>query len=341
MNQIIENIKSFFNPEDRILSARSLDGITWFREKGIRIESSEKNPITTAFYCFVHQPVDLNGFYEMFYHSARQIKNTWKTRISRIVSPDGLNWGQEPLTVLDETTCSQPLTQIRAPYLWPIENGWRLYFSAKDTTGITHIYSARSENRIDWSIEPGARIEPEMFPAKESDDDRVIGVSDTSITRLPDDRLRMYFSSFLGADWKQNICSAVSQDGLNWSIEEGIRINFGPHGYRYIVNNPAVIQINGKWKMYFRGSNNMPIKDKIFHATSSDGLTWEVEGIALAPNSDCRKERHEVAHPFVFQTSEGFYRLYYTGCCGTILNSASYAWYENFYREMGIEILYD
>ena len=341
MRRIPESLKSFFFPADRILSARSLDGNTWFREKGIRIESSETNQITSAFYCFIHQPVDLNGSYEMFYHSATQIQNSWKTRISRVVSVDGLIWDQEPLAVLDDTACSQPLTKIRAPHLWQTENGWRLYFSARDASGINRIFSAQSENRKEWSIEPSARIEPEMFHPQESAVDRVIGVSDTSIALLPDGRLRMYFSTFRGEDWKQNICSAVSEDGLNWAIEEGIRINYGPLGYRYIVNNPSVIQIDGRWNLYFRGSNNMPIKDKIFHATSEDGLTWEVKGIALAPKSDCRKERHEVAHPFVFQTSEGFYRMYYTGCCGTILNSSSYAWYDNSYREMGIDVIYD
>ena len=339
MSILHELLKLGYTPSDRIFSATSIDGSIWSREKGIRLEKSKNNPADSSFYCFVHQPEDLNGSYEMFFHTSTLKDGKWKTNIVRSISTNGVDWDQKPELILENRPDEINLTQIRAPYLKNFNGFWRLYFSAKNPEGITKIFSAKSYNRNDWEIEPGYRIGPELFP--EMDRETIDGVSDTSIMDLPDGSLRMLFSVYRDEVWKQNICSAISTDGLNWIVEPGIRINFGSKGCRFVVNNPSVIHIDGRWNMFFRGSNNIPIKDKIFRAESDDGLNWHISGTVLAPNPECLKERHEVAHPFVFQTTEGLYRMYYTGCCGTIFDSFSYRYYENIYQDKGIEIIYD
>ncbi len=335
-------ISKLSKPIDRIFSAYSEDGLTWIREQGIRVEKTKNNPVENAFYCFIHQPEDLNGFYEMFYHGSSEVKGRWKTQILRAVSEDGLNWDRKPEVILENQSYHpDSLQQIRAPHLVKAGSLWRMYFTAKGLDGVPMIYSAVSQDRLQWEIEEDVRVSPENFKNHSTLDNPAQAISDTSIMTLPDGSLRMFFSVYRDGIWKQNICSALSKNGLDWKVEDGVRIDFGPAGYRFIANNPAVIEFAGKWRMYFRGSNNMPIKDKIFVAESSDGLLWVVQGVVLSPNPACYKEKQEVAHPFVFKTRDNLYRMFYTGCCGLILDSFSYRYYENIYREKGVDILYD
>ncbi len=339
MRVLKEWLRPFYIPEDRTFSAHSNDGITWVRDRGIRLEKNRMNPADASFYCYVHQPDDMHGKYEMFHHSAIQTGGKWISRIVRRCSIDGLDWEDPISVVLDSENCDLKLEQIRAPFLRKFQQSWRLYFSAKGADGFTRIYSAVSTDRINWDYETGWRISPEMVSAGNSSP--IQGVSDTSIIDLPDGSLRMFFSVHRGSIYKQNICSAVSSDGFQWDVEPGIRIDYGFPGCRYIANNPSVIKMGNIWTMYFRGSNNLPIKDKIFRATSDDTMHWNIQGVVIKPDPLNRKERHEVAHPFVFQTGNGILRMYYTGCGGTILDRFAYRYYVDHYKQQGITVLYD
>lgn len=340
MNKFPEWVEQFYVPHDRVFSAYSSNGIDWKRDKGVRLEKNKFNPFDGSFYCFIHQPDDLHGLYELFYHASVQKQDRWVSHIIQCTSLDLKNWNSHKNFILSSDQLNNGLTQIRAPFLKKVNGFWRLYFTAKSTDGIPGIYSAISTSREKWEIEPGMRISSSMC-MEETTFNEIVGVSDTSIIDLPDGSYRMYFSVYRGSIFKQNICSATSIDGLHWRIEPGIRLNFGSEGCRLIVNNPSVIKINGLWNMFFRGSNNMPIKDKIFRAVSDDSLEWNIIEPVISPNPYNLKERHEVAHPFVFKTNEGIYRMFYTGCGGTILDRFAYKYYEEQYKKMGISILYD
>jgi predicted GH43/DUF377 family glycosyl hydrolase len=332
-------LRPLFIPSDRTFSAHSQDGVTWIRDRGVRLEKNRKNPADASFYCFVHQPDDLNGQYEMFHHAASQTGDTWNSRIVRRVSPDGLRWDSMIDLMLSSDQAGIGLEQIRAPFLKQFPGFWRLYFSAKASDGITRIYSAVSHNRENWTIESKWCISPEMVVKSRAGNAN--GVSDTSIIELPDGSLRMFFSVYRDSVYKQNICSAVSKDGMKWIVEPGIRLDYGMEGCRFVVNNPSVIRIDGIWTMYFRGSNNLPIKDKIFRAISEDSLNWKITGPVIKPDPNNLKERHEVAHPFVFRSTDGKYRMYYTGCGGTILDRFAFKYYVMQYEQKGITVLYD
>lgn len=332
-------LRSLYLPEDRTFSAHSHDGITWTRDSGIRLEKNRDNPADASFYCFVHQPDDLDGEFEMFHHSGNNISQKWTSHIVRRTSSNGLNWKNPASIVLSSEQLEGKLTQIRAPFLKKKVDMWRLYFSAKGEDGITRIHSGVSTDRINWTIESGWRISPDMLPLEGSEP--VPGISDTSIIDLPDGSMRMFFSVHRGSICNQNICSAVSHNGIEWVIDKGIRIDFGVPGCRMVVNNPSVIQTNNTWVMYFRGSNNLPIRDKIYRAISSDSLEWKIEGKVLSPDPWNLKERHELAHPFVFRSTDGIYRMFYTGCGGTILDRFAYQYYEKQYKEKGITVIYD
>jgi hypothetical protein len=123
-------LRPLYNPSDRTFSAHSIDGRIWIRDRGVRLEKNQTNLADASFYCFVHQPDDLNGDYEMFYHTASQVDGMWDSRIMRCVSPDGLQWNSNKDVVISSDQEGIDLEQIRAPFLKKFPGGWRLYFSA-------------------------------------------------------------------------------------------------------------------------------------------------------------------------------------------------------------------
>jgi hypothetical protein len=124
-------------------------------------------------------------------------------------------------------------------------------------------YSRSTDNGVTWS-------ERESITMEGNDD---IGTAvDPSLVQLSDGRLRMYFygSEFTQGDPAQSagdhsFYSAVSSDGVNFTVEDGVRFAAEK------ITDPEVVQHNGRWIMYIsRGPETLI-------ATSSDGLTFALE----------------------------------------------------------------
>ena len=79
-----------------------------------------------------------------------------------------------------------------------------------------YILSAVSKDGLNWSKEPGIRIDVHGPNATHQ-------VLCPDVIPLPDGRWRMYFEARVG-DRPTAILSAVSTDGLQWEPEEGVRI---------------------------------------------------------------------------------------------------------------------
>lgn len=106
--------------------------------------------------------------------------------------------------------------------------------------------------------------------------------NDPAIIRQPDGSLRMYYvrnkekKSQPKGPPQSDIYSAVSDDGLNWSDDPGIRIKGDDTGG--FASVPDVVNIgSGKLRMYYVGFNSQKTVDYIFTATSTDGLAWTRE----------------------------------------------------------------
>lgn len=101
------------------------------------------------------------------------------------------------------------------------------------------------------------------------------GMVDPSVIELPDGRLRIYFfgSEIVDGDpasasSAHNFYSAVSTDGINFTLEDGVR--FSANG----ITDPEVIYFNGQYIMYIsRGPLTLI-------ATSTDGLTFTDTGLS-------------------------------------------------------------
>lgn len=324
-------------PRDRILSAVSKDGLNWTRERGIRVDVGGIHNTQMAYYTFAHKPDDKEGLWELFYHSS-DIDGTWIPRILKATSQDGLILHEMPEPAITGGMSELNHSQTKAPFLIRINSMWRMYFTARGRDGVQRILSAVSKNRDRWEIEDGFRIGPENFAPDSylKGDQRVTGVSDTSIVKLQNGQFRMYFSTELGSVSVQTVRSALSVNGIDWEIEEGVRIGIGEKGFCNMANNPSVIEIPGGWRMYFRGSDIPPLWSNIFTALSEDGLTWRVEGIVLKFRRFSFTERHAVGFPFVVPIENGYFRMYYTGYWGNLIDFKIVSAYKKQAKELSL-----
>ncbi|MFH0986947.1 MAG: hypothetical protein V1911_02750 [Candidatus Micrarchaeota archaeon] len=153
-----------------------------------------------------------------------------------------------------------------------LENGsYRIYYSEEpEVQGFSgKIYSSVSSDGMSWTAEPGVRKEWATFP---------------DIVQLDDGKYRMYYQN------DNVIKSTTSSDGLSWTDESGTRISKTETGL--VLENvaaPSVIKNGGLYIMVYRGTINERYSSEVpnsntqlfLWATSSDGITFEKQGIAL------------------------------------------------------------
>jgi len=133
-----------------------------------------------------------------------------------------------------------------------------------------YLLSAVSDDGITFEKEPGVRVAPD--PAVRHLSRRVLA---PSVTQLADGRWRMYFEARGPADEPATICSAVSDDLLNWEHEDGIRL-----ASEYGVGAPRYLAMpDGSGRMYCCRRELVPGTDRrpqrVVCARSSNGLDFE------------------------------------------------------------------
>jgi hypothetical protein len=124
---------------------------------------------------------------------------------------------------------------------------------------------------------------------------------------------RLYFISGDG------IRSAVSTNGLNFTVETGFRITAQAAGFTGsaaggATSGATVIRLaDGRYRMYFSDlprPGDPPGGHRIKSAVSTDQLTWTVEpGIRIGPGAPVLTESAE--HPFALVNPNGSVTLYY------------------------------
>lgn len=167
----------------------------------------------------------------------------------------------------------------------------------------TRILSARSADGRAWTPEPGVRLGPEEGGAG------LFRVVSPEVVPVPggDGRLRMYFQSSPGPQSVPSpIRSAVSVDGLAWTVEAGVRL--GEDGRNYY--SPRVVFLDdGRCRLYCGAR----VQGGIVSAVSKDGgLTFRLEpGLRIAPDTPC--DAVTAFAPEVLPIAGGGYRMYYAG----------------------------
>ena len=184
------------------------------------------------------------------------------------------------------------------------EGKYRMYYAIEPEVpgNKLEVYSALSTDGIKWVPEDGVRRTFTVFP---------------DAVKLTDGSWRMYFQN-MGV-----IKSAKSVDGLKWADESGTRIDTGnklgltfenvagpttiADGSRYIMAYSGAI--SGKYKD--APNNNMAV---LMWATSSDGLKFEVEGMALDTRND--KYYGFADTPELIRWDDGTIKMFFWGYFG-------------------------
>jgi hypothetical protein len=255
-------------------------------------------------------------------------------RILSAQSVDGLNWTKDNRMVADRASVPDAV--------FDGEN-IRVYYSKLD------IRVAISKDGVSWE-------EREVVIAGLAEGE---GRVDPDVVILPDGRYRMYIyvSPITEEDpalipGPHEIRSAISDDGINFQLEPGVRyeaekitdpdviqmgdvwrmfLSEGPrtistvshdNGLSFSFERPlpidgavtCTIPVPGGYRMYYHGAGDPP---RIYSAFSSDGEIWlKDDGVRLEAGAPGSLDEKGVEAPAVVRLQDGSYRMFYVSRYG-------------------------
>jgi hypothetical protein len=167
-------------------------------------------------------------------------------------SADGLTWYMDNVMIRDHASVPEVVRWNDALWIYAVD-------------GVEHglIVLRQDDNGLWWET----RVQIDSYDATNAVDPNVIA--------LPDGRLRLYFFGFevmRGGPGEDRgpaiIYSAVSSDGVHFTLEEGARFQSDT-----IITDPDVVQAaDGTWWLFVSQGSNLIV------ARSADGLTFEAVG---------------------------------------------------------------
>jgi hypothetical protein len=208
----------------------------------------------------------------------------WQHRVFRAVSTDGMTWTKD--TTLLFFPASVPSVVMDTN-----QNVFLYYVHMDNPFSPESLFVAVSPDG-QYFYAPQSAVFTGSTVTRKVDPDAVI---------LPDGRIRLYYIDF-DMQPPQDVHSAISNDGINFTEEPGIRFS-DPTG----ITDPDVFSAAGKWNMYVSKGT------QLLRATSIDGLTFAMDS-SFAWN----KGAVSCTHMF----SCGLYRTYFCGS-GKILSATS------------------
>jgi hypothetical protein len=252
---------------------------SWMKEEGIRVRGGV--PYVTA------MP---EGGYRLYYCREGGIYSA--------VSRDGLTFTEEP-GVRITPGCDPSIVELE-------DGGYRMYYKVEVDMDTHVIHSAVSRDGLTW-VEEGLRFQNMGSPCNG-------WTSVPDAIRLRDGGVRIYFvcDKMLNA-----VASIISQDGLNFKLEEGLRLK------RAVDPNVIRLPDNTYRMFYATAPEGRPVvpPDRIYTARSRDGLKWTVEGEILRAGGPY--DPSMVVDPSAILLPSGKYRVYYGGGGPVILSAIS------------------
>ncbi|MCY3959497.1 MAG: hypothetical protein OXG65_14570 [Chloroflexi bacterium] len=192
------------------------------------------------------------------------------------------------------------------------EGGYRMYYTGF-APGMTkshllgHILSASSPDGSSWTLDDGVRIDVHGPHASQ----RTLC---PDVVPIPGGGYRMYYEART-PDAPTVILSATSRDGLDWGLEDGVRIGDGEWSYGsprcvYFPSDRGLV-----YRLYFHHYSfplvsGLDAQNHIVSAMSRDGLNFEIEpGVRIA--QDTERETFAVYAPEVVRLGDGSFRMFY------------------------------
>lgn len=205
-----------------------------------------------------------NGIYKIWYQG---YKNN-KFSIYYAESTDGINWNKHEGSVIAPRTDKNEVGAAEPTVLY-INNEYKMWFNAVDSSNHYHLGYAVSSNGINWDV-----YESYILEGSGGSWD-AIGITNPYVYFDGLTYHLWYSSSNIQSGWK--IGYATSNNGINWEKYEENPLNISSLGF---IEAPSIIKINDVYHMwyntgYYKSTN-------IFHAISTDKINWECENSCYA-----------------------------------------------------------
>lgn len=322
----------------------------WRKENGARVEGArdlDRSKVQAP--CILRAP---DGRFRLFYTAIGPGKpfRDCQGYVLSAVSDDGLAFTPEPgIRVAPDPANPQVSLRVLAPSIMALGDGrWRMYFEARGPADRpTAIMSAVSGDQLSWRIEDGVRF---TAPG---------GVGAPRIVRLGDGRVRLYCFESVYADGEPGqgarigtpVISAVSEDGLLFTREPGVRVP-DRQGQIDSAGITAAEAVPGSpWRMVFSAWQDVPpgtvvpthpsadaaavasgasadfaaasiaadmagYRSRILMAHSNDGLHWTRDGVVIEGDGYGGRDIDAVhaEDMSVVELENGRWRMYYAAC---------------------------
>lgn len=246
----------------------------------------------------------------------------WNHRIMSATSSDGLMWVKDNRIIADQASVPDAILDK--------DNNIRVYYV--DWYNGHVISVALSHDGVNWIYKRVVGLSPEWV--------------DPDVVLLPDDRYRLY-ASYMPMDGPQDkILSAVSNYGISFTQEEGVRyqedqitdedvIKMGDNWRMFVSKGPTTISTVSSDGLTFTREQELPINGsvtntiavengyriyfhsdevdgvKIFCAFSADGRTWQSAVQVLEGGPGGSLDWKGVAGPAVIRLPNGTYKMFY------------------------------
>lgn len=319
----------------------------WRKEAGARIEGSrglDRSKVQAP--CITRAP---HGGYRLFYTAVGPDKPFADCQgyILSAVSQDGLRFVPEPgIRVAPDPALPHMSLRVLAPSLTQLPDGrWRMYFEGRGRADRpTVIGSAISDDQLDWTVEPGTRLDG--------------GVGAPRFLPLADGGGRLFVFRSEVVDGKRvgtPVVSAVTHDGLGFALEPGYRLRDRTDDLDSAGITAAEVvaprEPGEEWTMLYSAWQDLPpgtvapvhpshdaeavahgssadfaaasiaadmsgYRSRILVAQSEDGLSWRRSGVAIEGDGHGGREIDAVhaEDMSLIALGDGRYRMYYA-CC--------------------------
>lgn len=223
-----------------IYSALSVDGLHWRVEKGLRMENGENSTCKA--------PVLVKIFKQSWRMYFVEFDSNRIGRLFSAISKDGLLWNREKGVRLSPKVLQLQGVRslVDASFAKIGNDGYRLYFSALRGPQ-SSIYSAVSEDGLDWKVEKGERIA--------NQDGMWMTVNNPCVIKESNSEWRMYFRGGNKLALENALYMARSKNGIDWTVLGKVLApsKFNPYE-RHGLGFPFILPLtNGESRIYYTG----------------------------------------------------------------------------------------
>ena len=226
-------------------------------------------------------------------------------RILYATSTDGISWVKGGV-VLDIGGLYDS-TELRGPCVVKDGATYKMWYTGSDGVNQRILY-ATSADGITWTKQ-GLAVD-------------IGGAGETVLAHDPEviidgGEYKMWYVGYDGSN--NRIFHATSVDGIVW-VKQGLVMNYGNLYEEIGVRTPCVLKIDDFYQMWYSGKSSSFSRLRILYATSSDGMIWTKQGLAL-DFGDVPGEDETAFEPCIIEDGN-LMKIWYTGIDWVPVNKA-------------------